>query len=124
MESASIESANIALKGLLLINGGACVAILGFLASTMSDPTNLDKAKLTYAFIHSLLYFGSGTGLAVGASCIAYFCNSAYANALLEETYSWKWRIGQILNWLGVFSGGSAFVAFWWGLLSIYRVYF
>ncbi|MGT2468948.1 hypothetical protein ACVOMV_36425 [Mesorhizobium atlanticum] len=34
MEAASIRSGNQALKALLLLNGGACIALLGFLAGT------------------------------------------------------------------------------------------
>ena len=112
------------MKALLLINGGACVAILGFLASTVSDPSNQDKARLTYAFVHSLLWFGGGAGLAVGTSCLAYLCNSAYARGLIEIESKWNWRVGSILNWIAVVSGLASLACFWLGLRSIYETYF
>lgn len=125
LEGAAIESGNQALKALLLLNGGACVAILGFLASTLTNANSQgDGAKLTYAFVHSLSWFGSGAGFAVGASCLAYLCNSAYANGLADVESRWKWRLGQIFNWLAVLSGLLSLSGFWFGLRSIYRVYF
>lgn len=111
------------MKALLLINGGASVAILGFLASTISDSTTPHKARLTYAFVHSLAWFGGGAGLAVGASCLAYLCNSFYARGLIDLSSKWDWRMGRYTNWAAIGFGLASLAAFWAGLWSIYQTY-
>jgi hypothetical protein len=124
MEAASIDAGAQAMKALLLLNGGACIAILGFLASTRTAPFSQATARLTYAFVHSLVWFGGGAGLAVGASCLAYLCNSYYAGALLDEASAKGWSMGRLTNWMAVLFGLFSLVGFWGGLWKIYSVYF
>lgn len=62
MEAAAVESANQALKALLILNGGACVALLGFLAATFGKP---DLADQNLALLSALRLFGWGAAMAV-----------------------------------------------------------
>jgi len=123
LEGAAIDAGAQAMKALLLINGGAWVAILGFLASTISDPMSQNKARLTYAFVHSLVWFGGGAGLAVGASCLAYLCNSFYARGLIDLSSKWDWQMGRYTNWAAIAFGLASLAVFWVGLWSIYQTY-
>lgn len=88
MEAAAVESANQALKALLILNGGACVALLGFLAATFGKP---DLADQNLALLSALRLFGWGAAMAVFASAIAYLCNSCYARGLMAYNKGWKW---------------------------------
>lgn len=123
MEAAANESANVALKALFLLNGGACVAVLGFLASTFNVETNSDHATLVTDFIKALKWFAFGSGAAVFASCLAYLANSGYAKGLIdiEDRISWRW--GVVLNWAAIIIGLASFVLFSVGVLSIRHVY-
>lgn len=92
LEAASVESANQALKALLLLNGGACIAVLGFLASVFPAATlsgadgdfvsaflanfrqgqsapQIDAQILVADFLRALVWFSLGAGAAVVASC-------------------------------------------------------
>lgn len=123
MEGAAIESANQALKALFLLNGGASVAVLGFLASTFSSETNTDTGRLIADLVYALRWFSSGAGAAVLASCLAYLTNSFYSRGLIDvnDTKSWWW--GLMLNRAAILISVVSFVLFWVGILSIRQVY-
>lgn len=129
MEAAAIGSGNQALKGLLLLNGGACIALLGFLAGTF------EKANLTaqnIALLAALRFFGWGAAAAVLASVTAYLCNSAYARGLMSQKKAWEWpyvtdtassrrhwTAGMALNWIAVLEGAVSLGAFMFGLYEL-----
>lgn len=78
--AAAIESANVALKGLLLLNGGAAIALLAFLANVLNGAEpGPDVAAMLARIGNTLTNFGWGAGAAVAASCVAYVTNRAYA---------------------------------------------
>ncbi len=133
MEAAAIESANQVLKALLLLNGGACVALLGFLAATFGKP---DLADQNLALLSALKLFGWGAAAAVFASAIAYLCNSCYARGLVayDKTWEWpylnkstgstrNWTTALILNWIGVIAGATSLGLFMCGLYGLNGVY-
>lgn len=79
---AATESANIALKALLLLNGGACLALLAFLANVVKDAGHSASAeKLVVALLAALSLFAYGAACAVGASAFGYVANRAYAES-------------------------------------------
>ncbi|MBD8555431.1 hypothetical protein IFT84_13045 [Rhizobium sp. CFBP 8762] len=94
LEAAAIESADQGLKGLLLLNGGACVALLAFVGSTAtSSSLRPEFVPLINVATHSLIWFASGAGLAVLACIPAYKANQSYANHLHNPTKI-KWSTG------------------------------
>lgn len=123
MEAASIESANQVLKALFLLNGGACVAVLGFLASTFNADADTDRARLIADMLASLRWFSMGAGCAVLASGLAYLTNSAYARGLIDVNDRKAWWWGMALNKVAVMVSIASFVLFCVGLLSIRQFY-
>ncbi|MDO8288768.1 MAG: hypothetical protein Q7T44_06070 [Parvibaculum sp.] len=137
MEKASIESANLALKSLLLLNGGACIALLGFLASVFSsDAQYADKVSALQPFISALIKFTWGAAFAVLATAVAYFVNSYYARGLMayDKSFEWpyvksndqadrEWRIGSRLNLAAVLVAAVSMGMFVWGIISVSLAY-
>jgi magnesium-transporting ATPase (P-type) len=73
VNQATIESANIALKTLIVINGGAAIAILTFLGGVASkDKINL--ANVTPVAM-TIRYFAIGVGLTLAAMAFSYLTN-------------------------------------------------
>lgn len=113
MENAAVEAGNNALKALLLLNGGACIALLGFLSSTFSDMVDSNTAlqssvttawnlllgfenssereKLVTDIVAALSYFAWGAGFSVFGASVAYLTNSCYARGLYAMKRQWEW---------------------------------
>jgi hypothetical protein len=117
LEQASIDSAHEGLKALLLINGGACVAVLGFLATTLKDAKTGGFEPLIVGMLSSLLWFSAGAGLAVLTALFSYFTNQAYATSLIDPKV--KWRRGEVLNWMAVSAAVLSLCAFAYGIYMI-----
>ncbi|MFN4354774.1 hypothetical protein [Parvibaculum sp.] len=133
MEASSIESANLALRALLLLNGGASVALLGFLASIFSsNHSSENQIEMLIPFIGALGKFAWGAGLAVLSAALAYLTNSLYARWLIGYDRQWdwpyvvetsaakrEWRFAMLLNWLAVFAGAGSLGMFIWGCIKV-----
>ncbi|MBX3493648.1 MAG: hypothetical protein KF899_11855 [Parvibaculum sp.] len=92
LETASVESGNLALRSLLLLNGGASIALLGFLASIFSSDTQQHaNSEVLVAFLGALGKFAWGAALAVLAASLGYLTNSAYARSLMDRPKKWEW---------------------------------
>lgn len=72
------------LKAVALINGGAGVATLGFLAATLRD-----RPALTLALVWPLGLFGFGLTVAACATGWSYFSQASYADALRTQDLTW-----------------------------------
>lgn len=72
VNQATMESANLALRTLILINGGAAIAVLAFLGAVAKD--RLDFGKIGDV-AHTLRYFAIGVALACAGMAFAYFTN-------------------------------------------------
>lgn len=121
LEGASVDAANEGLKALLLINGGACVAILGFLASTMGK-SNLgwSETMMIRTAARSLLWFSAGAGLAVATSVFAYLCNREYSKFLRNPVANPKaWMVGGRLNSIGIILALASLGSFFCGAMKI-----
>lgn len=101
LEQSSVDAAIEGLKALLILNGGACLALLTFLASAISDT----EASQTYAplingMMKSLVAFSVGAGLSVLTTLFAYLANQAYAAHLRYGRDSWgtgeRWNLTAI----------------------------
>ncbi|MDW9680676.1 hypothetical protein [Sinorhizobium meliloti] len=119
LESAAIEAAAQGLKALLLLNGGACVALLAFVGGlATSEHVRPEFAPLVPAATQALIWFASGSGVAVLACFFAYWTNQAYANALFNpQKHSWK--SGTRLNIAGGTAALFSLFCFGKGVLDI-----
>lgn len=81
INEAAINNANIALRALLIINGGAAVAILAFLGSLISS--NGDKLTVELANLTAPIeWFAWGVALSPLAMAFAYFTNYCIASGI------------------------------------------
>lgn len=127
--AASADAANVAMRALLLVNGGAVVALLAFVgAIEAGDNSSTD----TTALIDSVYWFSLGVGLAVVTAALAYLtflCDNWMAIAV---SMNWEYpfivdkRSVKPLNILRVIShvialatAVSALVAFFVGIESV-----
>ena len=83
----AIDSANIAVRAILLVNGGAVVALLAFLGTLES--ANGDAISLSQ-FVSALRSFASGVGLAAVTAALAYLVNLMDADFFSRKTYHWE----------------------------------
>lgn len=137
LESASIDSGNLALRSLLLLNGGASVALLGFLASVFSGDTEQQShAEVLFAFLDALGKFALGSGLAVLAASLSYLTNSSYARSLMDRPKKWDWpyvevtesanrtwALGVRYNRLTIFVCLASLGMFVWGCVDVGLAY-
>jgi hypothetical protein len=70
VNKAAIDGSNLALRTLVLINGGAAIAMLAFLGTVAKDQSNLSKIG---EVAHTLRYFAIGVALACAGMALAYF---------------------------------------------------
>ena len=87
--AAAIESGHNAIKASLLLNGAACIALLGFLANTLGlAKDGGDAARLLALMLDSLSYFAAGAMLAAVTAGLGYltnFCAATSAGAFSKH---------------------------------------
>lgn len=128
---ATINAANFVLRALLIINGGAAIALLAFIGNLVppSEYANLPKIN---PCITSLMWFALGVAVTAFAMAFAYFTNFFYGSASVERTRSYehpyihetqksrRWiKIGLTFHGIAVVFGLIAVVFF---MLGIYEV--
>jgi hypothetical protein len=74
---AVVETAKTALKTALLINGGACIALLAFISNLAAKADLLSRAA---KFSNPMSYFAIGVLVAAVATGCAYMTQSSYAH--------------------------------------------
>lgn len=122
LEAASIEAGNAGIKTLLLLNGSACIAILGFLANVFAEDMDSDRATFFQAAIRSLVWFATGAGLSVVVSLFAYLANQAYAIALTPTfDHDRNWRRGELWNNAAIALAVASLCMFFAGVFTIWR---
>ena len=112
MNEASARDAQEAIKIALLINGGAAVVILAFIAGIVGR-TNISLSDLR-SVAHSLFWFAGGIVLAGITAACAYVANSLYSANQFEQDRIWEhpylrhnersrraFRWARFFNWLG-----------------------
>lgn len=102
---ATIESGREALNALLLINGGAVVALLGFVGSMASKTNGMAVASSMRA---PLLRFGTGVLLGALAFGARYVAQAFYASA--------RNRWGHAFNFLSIALCIIGYAMFGWGM--------
>lgn len=69
---AALDAANLAIRSIILVNGGAVVALLAFLSSLESNQA--DKFQMT-SLVAPIEWFAWGVGFGLTASALAYLIN-------------------------------------------------
>jgi hypothetical protein len=90
INEAAVNNANIALRALLILNGGAAVSILAFAGNFLpKDPSYLSK---NLSILTSpLVWFAWGAALSPFAMAFAYFTNYSNAAAASTREHSYEY---------------------------------
>lgn len=91
VNEATIEASNLALRTLVLINGGAAVAILAFLGAVASkDKVDFDQVGRVAG---TLRFYAIGVACAVAAMAFAYLANFSWSPSKQRGIVSTNIRI-------------------------------
>jgi hypothetical protein len=104
---ATVESGREALNALLLINGGAVVALLGFVGAMAAKPNGLAVATSMRA---PLLRFGVGVLLGAVAFGARYVSQALYASNMRKA--------GHVANAVSIALSAAGYSVFVWGLVG------
>lgn len=123
LEKASIDASVEGLRALLLLNGGACIALLAFLSSTIGKEHAIAKeASFVDGATKALVFFSIGAGLSVVTCVFAYLANQAYSTHMRDRaTFPRHWTFGTLWNRLGIISTVVALGMFFWGVYTIWH---
>jgi len=132
LNDAAIDNGNAAIRALLIINGGAVIALLG-LAAGMAESDYFQINSL----LSPLVWYAAGAGLSVVTSFLAYLTNSTYASyhskAELSGIYPYiKGEQGRdkLLRWakrfhaLAIISAVGSLALFGCGIFNTYDAFF
>ena len=124
------ESANIAIKSLTLINGGAVVALLAFVGALATNDSTQEVSIA--ALIVSIWWFAIGVGLSATTAALAYLVNMLDADIISSESLTWEHpfveqsKMSRVLFWIrtGVHLAAlatalSVIVVFFFGVGSV-----
>ncbi|MCV9909927.1 hypothetical protein OIV19_20210 [Brucella sp. HL-2] len=122
LEKSSTDAATEGIKALLLLNGGACIALLAFLSAVMaSNGMSPTKAKFIAAASISLPFFAIAAGLSVVTCVLAYLTNQAYSSKLRNPIkYPDHWEKGERFNDWGVRLAALSLLLFFLGILMFW----
>lgn len=111
-----LEAGKSALHALLIINGGAVVALLGVFSNILGKK---DSELLAQSLALPLLFFGAGVLSGALGFAFRYFSQNAYAKSF--QTSSRSERGGDFFRFLAVFSALGGYLAFGYALFSSYK---
>ncbi len=122
LEKASIDASVEGLKALLLLNGGACIALLAFLSATMGKEHTIQKeAAFVAGATDALAFFAGGALLAVITCVFAYLANQAYSSHLRDRKYYPRhWGYGTAWTRAALGTTLLSLIGFGWGVYTIY----
>ena len=90
LNQATINAGHRAVQALLVLNGGAAIASLGFIASLAGSD---GVAVRLESFAWPLTMFGWGAGLAVLTAGFAYFVAFCHVSALARDKLNWEFPV-------------------------------
>lgn len=123
LERASIDAGKEGLKALLLLNGGACIALLSFLASTVGKQNlRAIEISLITGTTNALILFATGAGLAVLTCLLSYVTNQFLSSYIRDGKKNGnKLRFGKCTNRLGLIASTASLSAFFIGVFAIWQ---
>jgi hypothetical protein len=129
---AAIESANLALRMAILINGGASVALLAFVGGMVSQGRIAIGPQLS-TLASTLIWFASGVAVATLATGFAYFTNLTIIKGATTQSLSWehpyiaenstskRWgRLAEGLRWMAAILAFGSVGLFACGMIQVY----
>ncbi len=87
MNDKTVESGALFLRTAILVNGGACIAVLSFVASIVKE--DADHSSLVSGVADALMYFAWGVLTGLAAIGLTYVTN--YATVISLENEETKW---------------------------------
>ncbi|KIC44494.1 hypothetical protein RA28_16440 [Ruegeria sp. ANG-S4] len=130
INQAAIEASATAAKALLITNGGAVIAMLGFVATISGG--NGDVRLDIYAASDALIWFASGVAASILVSLLAYLVHYFQAEAEAAKTYSWNypyviqlkgserfWRARNYTHLIAVITAVAALICFVKGIVAV-----
>lgn len=123
LERASIDAGKEGLKALLILNGGACVALLTFLSSSIGkqDLREVELGLMTGA-TNALILFATGAGLSVLTCLLSYVTNQLLSSHLRNgKKNTSTLKIGKCTNQLGLIASAASLIAFFIGVFAIWN---
>lgn len=87
-QQAALASSNVAMRAMLVVNGGAVIALLAFVGAIETGDTaaSFDSAAL----VHPILSFAIGVGMATVTAGLAYLINGLDAEILSDVELKWE----------------------------------
>jgi hypothetical protein len=87
INEATIASGHAAIRNLFLMHGGALVAMLTFISTTINTDANVSLLK---ELLSPMVNFSIGLALATAASAGAYLTNYCYTSGAVMKRLTWK----------------------------------
>jgi hypothetical protein len=88
LREATIKAGEVAIKTLMLVNGGAAVSMLAFIGGLVGQGRVTVKQMTDVS--GSLLWFAAGVALAVVALAFSYVTNYAHVGLLRSRIHTWQ----------------------------------
>lgn len=116
-----ISTANMALKSALLINGGACVAVMGLIAGVMKEN---NQSVYSFELNYALASFGFGVfagGVASAATYLAQYYYSEYSSYKGKAIKDKALKTANIFRGIAIFLALTSYASFLCGLYNGYH---
>ncbi len=120
MDEQTIASSNAVLRSLILVNGGAAVAVLAFVGS-LAGNEKIEASEGLAALTYPLVWFGWGVAIAVASMILAYFTHyftAAYAQAE-PPAHKLPERLRAVFHFFGILTALGSLIFF---LIGMYEV--
>ncbi|CAN0653118.1 conserved membrane protein of unknown function [Nitratireductor aquimarinus] len=122
LEKASIDASVEGIKALLILNGGACIALLAFLSSTIGKAgASVSEQGFIAGAKSALIYFAVAAGLSVVTCLFAYLSNRAYSTHLRSRTeFPKHWTYGVRHNVVATSCACISLGLFFFGVYTVW----
>ncbi len=123
------RSSQFALKSLFLVNGGALIAILTFIASLIG---NADLRSAAPSVTAPMIWFAAGLGAVTAAAAFGYLTSFATLSAAAAADFRWthpyvadskasvRWKqFATVCHVVAIALGFFSLAAFWIGMLEV-----
>jgi hypothetical protein len=117
---AVIESGRSALHSVIIINGGAVIALMSVMSGLVGKPSS---NKLAACLAEPMLYFGLGV-LAGGLGFALRYISQAFYSSDFNNTNTDKFKLGgDIARWLALVAAISGYILFTLGIVGVFNAF-
>ena len=120
-DEATIKAGEVAIRTVMLINGGAAISVLAFIGALVRQDGGLTIKQIA-GVSNSLLWFGGGVAAAAWALALSYFTNSCCVRAELSKIFTFEHpyiKDGENTRWWLHWGFAFHVGAIVWGVLSL-----